>query len=185
MKNNLPFCLLFFLMLFTAASVGNAGNIEEIITLSLEQDRESNKFNIIDPRTLYWPPAYRKDFNLEWIKDHFRKQGFEAGDLLEKLYDINNKETRLTIKSEPEKGYLIDYDLKFRTYLNDGFQKLFKDHPNAGCFISVSIPVYDSVSKIVLIEKHILCAPGPAGVIDAYKYEDGKLIKIGWIMLHK
>lgn len=154
---------------------------KEIIVAALE--RTDGKVDMVDEKTIYWTPDYRAQMNLDWIKDNLRKQGIDAGDLVEKLYDLSTKESTISIKSAPDKGYVVDIDSKYRKYLRgeDGFTKLFKDYPNAGCFVSVSNPVYDVLSRLALIQKHVLCHPGGTGVIEVFKNEQGKFRKIGWV----
>jgi hypothetical protein len=175
------FLILLYIVLGSYANAALDGGIErDLIMLSLE--RSDGKFDIVDPITIYYPPAQRKDWNLDWIRVAFKKQGFDVGNLAGKLHDINHEETKLTIESSINKGFVIDYDLKLKEYLKfnfESFPKLYKDHPNAGCFVSISLPVYDKQSNIVLIEKNYRCPPGGGAFIQAYRFENGKLTRIG------
>jgi hypothetical protein len=181
MRQKKTFCLV-LVALIVAVSIVTAADINnEIIIAALE--RTDGKVNMVDEKTIYWPPNYRAGMDLKWIKDDFKKQGIDVDALVEKLYDVSTQESKITINSAPDKGYIVDINHKYKDYLKeqDGFPRLYKDYPKAGCFVLVSSPVYDSHSKIALIQKHVFCWPGGTGVIEAYKNEQGKFHKIGCV----
>jgi hypothetical protein len=117
----------------------------------------------------------------------FQADGHVVSELVEKLYQRNEKPVRLTLKSSPKDGYVIDVDGKYAKYFEEnggGWDKLYKENPKAKGITTISLPVYDHKTGLVLIyvgtQLHSLMGGG--GVI-LYGYKKGKLKKINYLTL--
>jgi hypothetical protein len=82
--------------------------------------------------------------------------GLKYYGLVEKFFEKNKKSSRLSLKSDRSKGYVIDYDGRFRRYFEKdggGWEPWYKENPNAHGMTSVSLPVFDENSGIVMVYK--------------------------------
>jgi hypothetical protein len=121
------------------------------------------------------------------IRSALETNGVGVAGLVDRLFARNNKNVRLSIKSSPKDGYIVDYDGGYEKYFKkrgDGWEKWRKERPNAHYFTTVSIPVYDEKSGFVLVEI-ITVAGSLAGACEVvlYKYEKGAVKELGRVLL--
>ena len=148
---------------------------DEILSLVLQHSFEDGGFTVVDPDTeVRHLQRIAKDMGVIEVMLDLKYYG-----LVEKFFEENKKPNRLSLKSDLSKGYVIDYDRKFRRYFEKdggGWEQWYKENPNAHGMTSVSLPVFDQESGIVLVYKggqSNWTAGG--GSLIVYKYKDGKL----------
>ena len=148
---------------------------DEILSLVLQHSFEDGGFTVVDPDTeVRHLERIAKDRGVIEVMLDLKYHG-----LVEKFFEKNKKSSRLSLKSDLSKGYVIDYDGKFRRYLEKdggGWERWHKENPNAHGMTSVSLPVFDENSGIVLVYRGGQSNwRGGGGSLIAYKYKDGKL----------
>jgi hypothetical protein len=121
------------------------------------------------------------------IRDNLKIEGYDIGELVDRLFERNKKPVRLSIDSSPYDGYIVDYEGDYHKYFKrdgGGWEKLYQDHPKATGYTDISLPAYDPKTRIVIVYKATQhnWLDG-AGWVIAYKYEAGKLKELGRIML--
>jgi len=145
-----------------------------------------NAFDVFDPE-MSFHGVLDNEGSQDWLKSKFSKNGYDFDTHIETLFSRNAHSTHMTIPSSPEDGYLIDYDGKFSSYLQnskDGWRKLREENPKAGLMFEISVPAYDQDSGIILVyvgwqnEKNF----GQGNVI-AFKYQDGILKEIHRVLV--
>lgn len=171
------------LLLALAASCTHDANtnwdVNEILAQVLHQPNEDGAFTVVEPMTAchILPEDIRK--SPRGRKHLQRSLGQSILPLFDELIRKNKEAVRLSLKSSPEDGYLIDYDGRFAKYFDQeggGWEKWYEDNPQAHGSTRVSLPVYDQDTRLVLIyvvtARHWLSG---SGYLILYKYEDGKL----------
>ncbi len=154
-----------------------------ILARVLRSQHEGSGFTVVSPITAFGRRRPDGAKIKKTVEDKIGIEGYDMGPLLDKLIEKNSKQTRLSLKSSPEKGYIVDYDGKFEKYFEQnggGWEKLYKDNPDAHGLTRVSLPAYDEHAGIVIV--YIGRQSGRlagAGYIVAYRYEDGKLRELG------
>ena len=148
-------------------------------------------FTVVDPLTTLSTLKKEKPEDLarsrEYVKAQLKIEGYDIGPLFDRLIKKNLKPVRLSLKSSPEKGYLIDYDGKFESYFKSdggGWEKWHKENPMTQGWTRVSLPAHDNKVGIVLVylgTQYDWLAG--SGYLIAYKYTDGKLKELGRVML--
>jgi hypothetical protein len=115
---------------------------------------------------------------------------FKGGDiasLVDRLFERNKQTFRLSIKSSAKDGYVVDYDGKYRAYFKEnggGWEKWYKENPTAHGITTVSLPVYDEKSGLVLVYKGTQTHwRTGAGWVILYNYEKGKLKELKKVMM--
>ncbi len=105
-----------------------------ILAQVLQRQNEDGGFTVVSPTTAFGrrePNAANIKKN---VKDKIRIEGYDIGPLVDKLIEKNKERTPLSLKSSPEKGYIVDYDGKFKKYFDEGgggWEKWYKDNPAA------------------------------------------------------
>jgi hypothetical protein len=157
----------------------------------LQQEFRGGAFTVVDPMTDLSHLKADKPEDLarsrEYVKNEMKIKGYDIGPLFDQLIKKNRKPIRLTLKSSPENGYLMDYDGKFESYFKSdggGWEKWHKENPMAKGWTRVSLPAYDEKAGIVLVylgtQYDWLAGSGD---LIAYQYLDGKLREFGRVML--
>lgn len=158
-----------------------------ILAQVLQRQKEGGGFIVVSPTTAFG----RREPHAAWLKkslnDKLGIEGYDIGPLVNKLIEKNKKPSHLSLKSSPEKGYIVDHNGKFEKYFDQnggGWQKWHKDNPAAHGWTRVSMPAYDEQAGIVLVyigtQSDRLAG---AGYIVAYSYKDGKLKELGRVLL--
>jgi len=127
----------------------------------------------------------------QYIVEQFAKSGAEVSKdavaaLVDRLFERNKKSVRLSLKSSPGDGYIID-DGEYEKYFQDGgggWEKWHKERPQAHGYTTVSIPVYDEKSGLLMLyigtQSDWLAG---AGWVMLFRYENGSLHAIGRVMM--
>jgi hypothetical protein len=174
-----------------SAAEGAPTNEENaILTLVLSEPYKDGGYTVVDAQTHGYGKDSKEDKEQrEYIVKKMKAAGHDVSGLVNQLFEHNQKSVRLTLKSAPEKGYLIDYDRKYSKYFDQkgkggGWDQWYKENPKAHGHTTVSLPAYDPKTKLVLIYKgtqsHWLAG---AGYIILYRYENGKLVELYKVML--
>jgi hypothetical protein len=164
---------------------------ELLLSLVLRQSYEDGGYTVVAPQAkisrLHTDDPEEVEHAKRHIQDKIKIEGYDIGKLVDLLFERNKISVRLSLKSSPEDGYVIDYDGKYAKYFQEGgggWEKWYKENPKAHGWTSVSLPAYDANSNVFLVyvgtQLHWLSG---AGWIIAFKYEDGKLKELGHVML--
>jgi len=186
-----------YLVLLVFASVGYAQDLKSdekdnaLLDQILQQEFKGGAFTVVDPMADLSHLKADKPEDLarsrEYVKQGIRIEGYDIGPLYDQLIQKNQKPVRLTLKSSPENGYLMDYDEKFASYFKSGgggWEKWHKENPMTQGWTRVSLPAYDGNAGIVLVylgTQYDWLAG--SGYLIAYQYKDGKLTELGRVML--
>ena len=158
-----------------AAETKSPPTTDEILSLVLQGSFKDGGFTVVDPDTeVRHLERIAKDMGV--IEDMLDLKYYG---LVEEFLEKNKKPSRLSLKSNLSKGYVIDYDRKFRRYFEKdggGWEEWYKENPNAHGMTWVSLPVFDKKSGIVLVYKGSQSNwRAGGGFLIVYKYKDGKL----------
>jgi hypothetical protein len=162
-----------------------------ILTLVLKQSFTDGGYTVVSPkaRLLHVDTADSQEVaeRKKYIQVHLQTEGVDIAKLVDQLFERNKKAVRLSIKSSPKDGYIVDYDGKYEMYFKKdggGWEKWYKENPIAHGSTTVSVPIYDEKSGYVLVyigtQMHWLAG---AGWIILYKYEKGELKEVKHLML--
>ncbi|RPI77454.1 MAG: hypothetical protein EHM45_09035 [Desulfobacteraceae bacterium] len=183
------------LLIFTGVSFAQDLKSDEkdnaLLDQILQAEFKGGGFTVVDPMTDLSHLKADKPENLvrsrEYVGKGIKIENYDIGPLFDQLIKKNQKPVRLTLKSSPEKGYLVDYDGKFDNYFNSGnggWEKWHKENPLTQGWTRVSLPAYDEKTGIILLylgtQYDWLAGSGDLIV---YKYKDGKLQELGRVML--
>lgn len=160
-----------------------------ILSLVLKAFKPDGGYTLVDPRTV--SPADSKDpkgmMGKMYISEQLQTNGVFVAGLVERLFERNAKPVRLTLKSSPQDGYVIDSNAWYEKYFKKhggGWEKLYKENPKAHSITTVSLPVYDQKTGLVLV--YIATSSNwlaGTGWVVLYKYENGKLKELNRVMM--
>ncbi len=141
-------------------------------------------FTVVNPVTTNLPLESRKKVQEKLLAI----TGSHSDSLVNAFYEVNRASTRLTLRSDANKGYVIDYDGEYGTHLGEvGWDKFYEKYPKASGFTRVSLPVYkvgDSGKSIVLIYVYTIHNEMAAyGYVLLFRYRNGVLHKFGDVNL--
>lgn len=194
--------LLFFMLALLAltAAGARAGEAQAGVPASTEAENallaQVLKHNFSEPGyTVVWPEAEiahmsgRDDAEIAQSKqytiENLRVKDKALPALVDKLFERNRKPVRLTLKSAPANGYIID-DGTYAKYFEQGggWEKWYTDHPAAHGATTVSIPVADPQSGLVLVyvgtQRHWLDG---AGFMLLYRRDKEGLHELARVMM--
>jgi hypothetical protein len=121
-------------------------------------------------------------FDLDFINEEFKSRGYNFEKELDRLVEINQQPIKLNLASNPQKGYYVDYSLRFDKYLNGWGSRDYSSgsyHPQVLGYSRVSLPSYDPETGYVLVNydffSNVNERPFSGSTIDAYLFKDGKL----------
>ncbi len=161
----------------------------KILCLVLEKMFGEHGYTVVNPQTRFPNITVPEDLasTRKYILEQLSIQDGNLASLLDQLIQRNMQSQTLTITSCLEKGYVVDYDGKYAKYFDDnggGWEQWYKENPNAHGSTTVSIPVYDAKTNLMLIyvgtQADYLAG---AGYLIVYEYQDGKLTELGRVML--
>jgi hypothetical protein len=163
----------------------------QILSLALMRLYKDGGYTIVAPETRlsHLDPKDTKEIQQtkKYILDNIEVEGYDLNKLLDHFFERNALSVRLSIKSSPENGYLVDYNRIYEKYFEEnggGWEQWYKEHPNAHGWTTVSLPAYDPESKITLLymgtQSHWLMG---AGYIFLFKYDKGILTELKRLML--
>ncbi len=189
--------LAFTIVLVLAASgvlaAENKATEEEntILTLVLKRSYADGGFTVVHPETGFSHVDSDEPKEVmqskKYIAEHLRTNGIIVTKLVDQLFERNKRPVLLTIKSSPKDGYVIDFDGKFKKYFEKdggGWDKWYKENPKAHGSTTVSLPIYDQKTGLVLVytgtQSHWLAG---SGWIILYRYEKGQLKELNKLMM--
>ncbi len=188
----------FFVMVILAASNACAGVDEQadqdnaILQLVLKTSFPDGGYTVVSPETSLSDMSSDQskegiESNKKFIYENLRVGGNEVYLMVERLLARNKMPTKLSIKSSAKDGYVVDYKREFKKYFRKGggfWPRLHKEHPKVHGITTVSLPIYDEGSGLVLIYKGTQ-SDGlvGAGHVILYKLENGQLNKLRSVML--
>jgi hypothetical protein len=166
----------------------------EILAMVLKRSYEDGGFTVVEAETSAsflspQDPEYAEEARetREYVLAELEQMGLEEKALLDEFVRRNAEPVRLNLESSTEDGYLVDYEGKYDAYFEDdggGWEKWYEENPNAHGSTTVSLPVFDEESGVILIyigsQTHWLAG---IGYLVAYRYEDGNLREIGRVEL--
>lgn len=109
-------------------------------------------------------------------------EGYEIDRLVEELFEKNKQKFKLSLKSDPQKGYVIDHQGSFLKYLKKeeaGWEKLTRENPEAFGRMDVSLPVWNKQKNVILIYISFTYYESGTGYIISYSFEKGLLRELG------
>ena len=126
----------------------------KLLSLILEEPYVYNGYTVVRLETTIWDLNEYPNASNPWIV-----HGYDCEPLLRQLIEKNRQPVELTIESDLLNGYIIDKDKKFSQYFlrnGGGWRKLYKENPNVRGLTSVSLPVYDKQTNLVLVYKDVI-----------------------------
>jgi hypothetical protein len=121
------------------------------------------------------------------IAKQLETNGVSVSGLVKQLFERNLHSVRLSIKSSPKDGYIFDNDGKYEKYFakgGGGWEKWYQDNPKLHGLTTVSLPVYDKTSGLVLVYLGTQYqSEGGEGWIILYSYKQGELKELNRISL--
>jgi hypothetical protein len=175
-----------------AENITEIDDYEKIIPLLLSSLHRTDGYVIVKPEfNMSYAGGFIAALTEHWSSEKLitkiKESGYDVSTLLKKLFESNNSTSRrrMGIPSSIELGYLIDYGQQFIKYFGpdtDGWKNFRAANPKGKAYFSISLPVYDPNTKIVLV--YISSAGdwlAASGDICAFKYENGKLEEIARI----
>ena len=109
-----------------------------ILSLVLSRSYEEGGYTVVDPQTSLGHPAFNDPKSVEqtkkYILEKIKIEECEISKLVDLLFERNKIPVRLSLKSSPKDGYLIDYDGKYEKYFEKdggGWEKWYKENPKA------------------------------------------------------
>jgi hypothetical protein len=154
-----------------------------ILALALQRSYQDGGFAVVSPDTDVSELGGGNSTKVDHCKQ-FVLKGLQTNDpdvvsLVDKFFERNKNTIRLSIKSSPKDGYIIDRDGKFQKYFEKGgggWDKWRAENPNAHGNVRVSMPVYDEKIGFVLIYiGQVVDALMGSGRVILFKQENGKL----------
>jgi hypothetical protein len=159
-----------------------------ILSKYLSRNFKEGYYTVVEPKTSLSISSYTDNVVIEnyktRIKESFKTQGYDVSELVDLLVELNISNPIHTLKSEPQKGYYIDYNGRIEKYFREiGFPNAWKqfgiDYPHARGICGVSLPAYDSKTDYVLIyfgsQGDWLAGSGGVRLL---KYNNGEFIEI-------
>jgi len=154
-----------------------------ILALTLQRSYQYGGFAVVSPDTdvseLGGGNSTKADHCKKFVLNGLQTNDPDVVNLVDKFFERNKKTIRLSIKSSPRDGYLIDRDGNFEKYFKKGgggWDKWRIENPKAHVSLRVSMPVYDEKSGFVLIYiGQVVDALMGSGRVILFKQENGKL----------
>lgn len=174
------------MLLGGCAQPSSASSDEVLVARVLERRYDDDGYTVVDPETTMshllekWEaPALRR----EYLRAQLAQAGFTAGPLVDSLFNKNLRRVRLSLKSDPQRGYVLDHDGRFRRYFDvedgRGWQRWYDENPKAHGYTRLSLPAYDEASGLLLIyigtQQHW---DDGAGFLKMYRLKDGRLTEV-------
>lgn len=161
-----------------------AEEYDYIISFILTDYFENGGYNIINPDMSFGSPFVAASTSygggMTYFQEKLEAEGCDSLKLIHILNERNSSPIEMSIESSPENGYIIDYEHEFESYFQEGieagWEKFRKDNPKAGSYITISAPVYDPKSKIIIVYYDFVDGPlSGMGYLLAFRYQNGIL----------
>jgi hypothetical protein len=160
------------------------------LTLVLKRSYPDGGYTVVSPEAKLSHMDIRDSQKIEqskkYITEHLNTTGLEVAELVDLLFERNRNAARLSIKSSPEDGYIID-DGKYEKYFEKdggGWDRWYKENPKTHGSTTVSLPVYDEKSGLVLVYRGTQTQwLAGSGWVILYRYEKGTLKELNKVMM--
>lgn len=164
-----------------ATAISAAEEENAILAQALKQPFTGGGYTIVNPMTNL-PINESALREKRYIAEQLQSNYPVVLNLLDQLIARNGRSAWLSLKSSEKDGYLIDYTGEYKKYLQGdgaGWDRLYHDHPKAHGYTTVSLPVHDQKTGLVLLYKATQShAQTGTGWIILYKYDSGRLRKL-------
>jgi hypothetical protein len=161
--------------LFQDQSLTDEDRILAIILANMTQD--NNTYVTVDPVN-----KIQNDLPKRYLVENFKNTVPDSSSLVDRFIEVNNSPGRLHLASNPDEGYVIDYNGEFAKYFEaggSGWDGWRASYPNARGYAQISVPGYDPSTGYVLV---YIGVQGDYlmgyGQINLYRYKHGKLLQI-------
>ncbi len=162
-----------------------------VLTQVIAHPYTDGGYNVVSPRTVIAPlwghDARSTEARKQTILAALAPKDPAAASMVERLYQRNNASVHLALKSQPDKGYIVDdgrYEALFQPD-GGGWANWRTAYPRAREYIRFSRPVYDPRTGLFIIYIEGRDAVSGAGVVKLLKDDHGKLTTIGVAPLWK
>jgi hypothetical protein len=193
-----PFFFLDAVAVFDLATSRKVPNqSRELFPALLSADATPGRFTVVRPVTEFGFGDLQTKDDVEKfkrrVKDSFESAGISVDHLVDDLFEVNKRSIPIDVRSDVDRGYFIDRKDEYSAYFKGnrasimgnsagmedyggGWERLYKEHPNAMGITSISIPVYDKKEGIVLVYQgtqwHWLAG---LGCVVTYEFNKGQL----------
>ena len=163
-----------------------------LLSLVLTKSFDDGGYTVVSPQTHIENLKVKNSMELKKLKQYVGTKMKIPGVNLDKIIDLlvkrNMNSVRLTLRSSPQKGYIIDYDGKFKKYFSEhgaiDWDKWYNENPTAHGWTSVSLPAYCPKSDVFLVYKGFYLHAGwGLGLILAFKYDNYKITELARVMI--
>jgi hypothetical protein len=156
----------------------------QILSLILSKGHKEGNYTVVkaNASAYLWPQSEERiDQTCRWISEVHKDIAIDTCPLIKRLFEKNSGNPLLTLKSNKASGYVIDKSGQFMHYFSEnggGWKRWYQENPNAKCFTTISLPVFDERSGLVAmyIGKQCHGLVG-AGSFVFYTYFDGQLVE--------
>ena len=164
---------------------------EEIIVMVLNHLWSGSKYTVVSPETTFCRLniSDKKEMEQEraYLLKKFEGQKQDIKNLIDRFFTLNRTPIQLSIQSNTEKGYFVDYTGEYEGYFKEnggGWNKWYREHPNADGSTEVSRPVYDDKTGVIIIyvgtQTHWLSG---VGNVIVFQLENNSLKEIARVMV--
>jgi hypothetical protein len=165
---------------------------EKIVSLILsDRNEEPDHFMVVYPSKdfhyIFGSNPQEAEEKKNEMKEFIENDPYMSG-LIDKLFELNNQPYKLSLPSNLEKGYYVDYPQIFKNYIwrwnGMGFysHRWNTYHPLADGPVSISKPYYDPETGLVLAYvEGIKFEQSQYGDVTVFSYKDGKLDQTGFL----
>jgi hypothetical protein len=163
---------------------------EKIVSLILSnRNEEPGHFMVVYPSQDFHyifasNPQEAEEYKNE-MKTYIKNDPYTSG-MIDKLFELNKQPYKLSLPSNLEKGYYVDYPQIFKNYIwrwnGLGYYSLRWEtyHPLAEGPVRISKPYYDPETGLVLTYvTGINFEQSQYGDVTVFSYKDGKIEQIG------
>jgi len=186
----LGLCLLLAVPAGLAAEQAASTEQDNVLLAQVLRHYQKHGFTVVmpDTRLNHGVPTDPKELaqSKRFIVGEFARHKLEVKALVDTLYARNMRPVRLTLKSAPDQGYLVD-DGSYRKYFDHdggGWERWYKEHPEAEGMTTVSLPAYDEKSGLLLVyigtQRHWLDG---AGYVVLFRLDKDGLHELGAVMM--
>ncbi len=155
-----------------------------ILALALTRTYGGDGYTVVHPVTELGPghghPSDSFSRRRQRVIEQLQIPEVDAASLVDAFIAKNRQSVRLSLPSAPEDGYLVDYDEEYDRYFETGgggWDRLYAENPRVRGLTSVSLPLWDRESGVVLLYVGTLHdGRDGGGDLIAYQY-DGQRLK--------
>jgi hypothetical protein len=151
------------------------------------REHKDGGFTVVDSRTISdFFIGVHNQAELQAYRERRTKRlavtGYDIGPLVDQFLARNIERHRLSLSSDPARGFVVDADGKHLKYFQeDGgeWKQWYKENPKADGITRVSLPAYDEKAGYLLIYVGTQCGDEKgAGYLIVYRVSGGKLEEV-------